>query len=241
VKVRKALIEALPNEDSATYGLWEAYKRKIDGTCHFLRSSGILRFTGDGNLNSYRVFTELASSLISFKGQVGLIVQTGFATDESGKELFDHLLTQGSLTRLLDFENREGFFPAVDSRMRFCLVTLKGGDIETGNAFAQFGWLLHSLDEIDLPERLVILSANDLLLFNPSSRTCPVFTSMHDFAISKVIYQHGQHIYIDEDRRIGKIEFLGELFNMTRDGGHFRVDPIDLCATSIRGKVYTSI
>jgi hypothetical protein len=124
----------------------------------------------------------------------------------------------------LDFENREGFFPDVDSRMRFCLVTLRGEKPRTGEAVAQFGWLLHNIAELSLPERLVSLSGQDLLLFNPSSRTCPVFTSVRDFALSKVIYQHGQHIFIDEGHRVGKIDFLGELFNMTRDAGHFSVE-----------------
>jgi hypothetical protein len=220
-KARKELIQALPLEDPSSHSLWEAYKRKIDATCHFLRSSSILRFTGDGNLNSYRVFTERAASLISLLGQVGLIVQTGFATDESGKELFDHLLTQGKLRRLLDFENRKKFFPDVHAMMRFALVTLSGDKPETGEGSAQFGWLLHSLEELDQPGRLVVLSANDLVLFNPSSRTCPVFTSAKDVEVSRRIYENSVHIYLEPTRRFGNIDFLGELFNMTRDSGHF--------------------
>lgn len=224
-KIRKDLIAALPKEDPTTHASWENYKRYIDDLCHFLKASGALKFTADGNLNSYRVFTELASSLLSSTGQAGLVAQTGLATDESGKELFDHLLTQGLLTRFLDFENREGFFPDVDSRMRFSLVTLRGNKQKIGEATAQFGWLLHNIQELSLPDRLVSLSGKDLLFFNPSSRTCPVFTSVRDFAVSKVIYQHGAHIFIDDDHRIGTIDFLGELFNMTRDSGHFTADP----------------
>jgi len=222
-KLRKSLIESLPEDDPVTHRLWEAHKRAIDGVSHFLRFSGVLRFSVEGNLNSYRVFTELAAKLICLNGRAGLVVQTGLATDESGKELFDYLLTTGRLDRFLDFENRGVFFQDVHQQFRFCLVTLRGNASE--HAHAEFGWLLHSLDELTQPARLVNLSASDLLLFNPSSRTCPVFTSEQDFKVSKIIYEHGQHVYRDTTHRLGQIDFLGELFNMTRDTGHFRHEP----------------
>lgn len=224
-KLRKALIEALPIDDPHTHRLWAEYKRRIDGTCHYLRSSGILRFTGDGNLNSYRVFTELTAKFVGPSGRAGLVAQTGLATDESGKELFDHLLSSGRLSRFLDFENREAFFPDIDSRMRFCLVTVQGSEAAVSGNGAEFGWLLRRLDELVEPGRLVRLNAADLLLFNPSSRTCPVFTSTNDVEVSRRIYKRGQHVMLDENRRFERVDFLGELFNMTRDSVLFLKEP----------------
>lgn len=224
-KIRKELIAHLEETDPPNYRLWEQYKRNIDGICHFLRMSGTLRFTGQGNLNSYRVFTEMACSLISTRGRAGLIAQTGLATDESGKELFEHLLTRGHLQRFLDFENRNGFFPDVDSRMRFCLITLRGSKLNNGEETSEFGWLLHGVEELRQADRLVVLAADDLLLFNPSSHTCPVFFSKRDLAISRGIYERGMHVYLSDTRRLSKIDFLGELFNMTRDAGLFLREP----------------
>jgi hypothetical protein len=226
-KERKALIEALPDNDPPTHRAWESYKRFIDSTCHFLRSSGSLRFTGDGNLNSYRIFTELTASLVASSGRAGLVAQTGLATDESGKELFDHLFSTGRLFRFLDFENRESFFPEVDSRMRFCLVTVQGRGDTTGSRSAEFGWLLQRLNELSQAGRLVNLRPDDLRLFNPSSRTCPVFTSTGDVEVSRRVYWHGEHVMLDEQRRFAQIDFLGELFNMTRDSGLFQREPVD--------------
>ena len=221
-KLRKQLIAQLPVEDPTIHVRWVEHKRGIDGLCHFLKNSGALRFTSEGNLNSYRVFTELSSQMLAPKGRAGLVVQTGLATDESAKELFDHLLSEKRLLRFLDFENRQAFFIDVHQQFRFSLITL--GGLAAGNAdgTAEFGWLLHSLEELATPDRLVRLSAKDLVLFNPTSKTCPVFSSTRDFALSKIIYQHGQHICIDDSHRLGQVDFLGEMFNMTRDSGHFR-------------------
>lgn len=224
-KIRKALIAELPNDDPDTYALWFNYKQVIDKTCHFLRSSGRLQFTGDGNLNSYRIFTELASALINQYGRAGLIVQTGLATDESGKELFDYLLSNNRIVRFLDFENRGVFFSQIHQQFRFCLLTIQGNGFISSKRPSQFGWLLHDLDEIDMLDRLVYLFSDDLRLFNPSSRTCPVLTSTSELEISRLIYRRGQHIDIDRKNRFERIDFLGELFNMTRDSVLFVREP----------------
>ncbi|MGV0133610.1 Eco57I restriction-modification methylase domain-containing protein [Burkholderia gladioli] len=223
-KLRKGLIAALPIDDPATHDLWEFYKRGVDGTCHFLGSSGRLAFTGDGNLNSYRIFTELAAQVVMPTGRAGIVAQTGLATDESGKELFDFLLRSGRLCRFLDFENRGNFFPDVHQQFRFCLITLRGTAGASVDRSAEFGWLLHTLNDLRSAGRTVRLSAEDLELFNPSSRTCPVFTTTRDVEISRQIYSRGQHVMIDDMRRFSRIDFLGELFNMTRDSGAFTKD-----------------
>jgi hypothetical protein len=224
-KTRKSLIASLPNQDPATHQKWETYKRIVDSTCHYLRSSGILRFTCDGNLNSYRIFTEVASQLISSRGRAGLVSQTGLATDESGKELFDHLLRGGRLVRFWDFENRGEFFVDVHQQFRFCLITIAGNSDSNSGRSAEFGWLLHKIEETEAPDRLVHLSASDLLLFNPSSRTCPVLTSQKDVELSRLIYGRSVHIMLNEKDRYERIDFLGELFNMTRDSGLFLKEP----------------
>ncbi len=226
-KLRKQLISQLPIDDPTMHVRWVEHQRGIDGLCHFLKSSGALRFTSEGNLNSYRVFTELSAQLLAPKGRAGLVVQTGLATDESAKELFDHLLSEKRLLRFLDFENRQAFFTDVHQQFRFSLITLGGLAAGSPDGTAEFGWLLHSLEELAIPDRLVRLSASDLVLFNPSSKTCPVFCSTRDFAVSKVIYQHGQHVCIDDAHRLGEVDFLGEMFNMTRDSGHFCKEPAE--------------
>jgi len=147
------------------------------------------------------------------------------ATDESGKEFLAEVLSRGRLVQFLDFENREGFFPDVDSRFRFALLTLCGSKVNRGGRTGEFGWLLHRLEEIHEPERLIHLTGEDLALFNPASGTCPVFQSERDLRINRQIYARGEHISVDSEHRFGEIEFLGELFNMTRDSHLFLSQP----------------
>lgn len=218
-KIRKDLIESLSETDPETNTAWINYKQKIDATCNYLRNGGTLTYTGDGNLNCYRVFTEIATKICSPNGRVGLVVQTGIATDESGKEFFDYLISNGKLIRFLDFENRGEFFPDVHQQFRFCLITIGGkGDLSLK---AEFGWLLRSLGEINEKGRIVQITKNDIALFNPNSSTCPIISSQNELELSRHIYSDYHYISKDNDNKYASVDFLGELFNMTRDSKYF--------------------
>ena len=219
--LRKRLIEDLPNNDATTNQLWIEHKRKIEATSHIVKNAGFYTLSASGNLNTYRLFSELASLILNTTGRTGMIVQSGIATDESGKEFFSTMLKQKRLARLLDFENREGFFPAVDSRFRFSLMTLLGIDSPASGLACEFGWVLGNLEELKVPGRLVYLDSEDLSLFNPNSGTCPTFKSQRDVEINRRIYERSRHLYLNEANRFCAIDFQGELFNLTRDSKLF--------------------
>ncbi len=123
---RKRLIENLKEHNPA---LWTAYQEALHGaesTSRFLRSSGAYPLTGRGDINTYSVFAERMRRLLRPGGRVGVIVPTGIATDDTNKFFFADLVERGELASLFDFENRKKLFPAVDSRMKFCLLTLRG-------------------------------------------------------------------------------------------------------------------
>ena len=225
-KVRKDLIAELPVSDPPLNEKWLQYKRHIFGIGQFIKSSTAFRLSGEGNLNAYRNFTEQTLVVLGPRGRAGMIVQAGLATDETGKELFDFLMQQKRLILFLGFENKKGFFADVHPQFRFCLLTVGGKQILSNAGKATFGWLLHDLDEMTIPNRLVEISASDIALFNPSSKTCPVFLSERDFSVSKRVYTNAHHVWISEQDKFGGIDFLGEFFNMTRDAKLFHDKPV---------------
>lgn len=219
---RKKQIEQLAQTDAYSYQLWATYKREIEGISNLVKQGNLLPLTASGNLNTYRLFSELSSVIVAPSGYIGLIVQTGIATDESGKEFFVEQLSSGRLIEFLDFENRGNFFVDVHAQFRFALITLAGYRIgnqreKNGN----FGWMLKNLEETKMLGRMVSISSDDLFLFNPSSQTSPTFQSQRDLEISRTIYHNASHIFIDNERRFDQIDFLGEMFNLTRDSGLF--------------------
>jgi type I restriction-modification system DNA methylase subunit len=116
--VRKKMIAALQDSPDTLplYTEYAAAKRAVYAESHFLRRSGRVPLTGQGNLNKYAVFAETDRILIETNGRTGVIVPTGIATDARTQFFFKDLVQQGSIATLYDFENRSGLFPAVDSR-----------------------------------------------------------------------------------------------------------------------------
>ena len=221
-EARKKKIRELEAEDPA---LWKRYllaKRFFETTNLFFRDSGRYKLVKSGKLNLYALFAETILSLLNSHGQAGFLVPTGIATDDTTKFYFDHLVQNGRLVSLYDFENREGLFPAVDSRQRFSLITL-GHQIKA----SQFLFFATRSEHLADERRTFTLSSEDIRLFNPNTGTCPTFRSQKDFALTKKIYEKAG-VFIREgaeDENPWGVRFSQGLFNMTSDSALFKTAP----------------
>ena len=175
---RKAAINELPLNNPQLGSLWESHKRSIEGLSKFARSSGRLPLTAVGKINTYSVFAETGRKICGPRGRVGMIVPSGIATDDTTKQFFCDLVDNHSLVSLYDFENREKVFQGIDSRIKFCLLTLTGR--ERPSAEAEFAFFLYRAEQLQDTERRFTLVQEDFALFNPNTRTCPVFRTQRD-------------------------------------------------------------
>ncbi|MFT7841106.1 N-6 DNA methylase [Saccharothrix sp. BKS2] len=224
---RKRLIAAL-RDDPDTLPLFTAYadaKRAVYAESHFLRRSGRMPLTGKGNLNTYAVFAETVRTLAGDHGRAGVIVPTGIATDARTQYFFKDLVLRGSLVTLYDFENREGLFPAVDSRMKFCVLSLAGQALR--EPAAKFAFFLYDPAELDEADKAFTLSPEEIILLNPNTGTCPIFRSRRDAEIILDIYRRVP-VFVEEPDEEGQggsnpwgISFL-RMFDMSHDARFFR-------------------
>ena len=222
---RKQGIAALESSDPELYAQFVAAKRHHDGVGHMVSATGRYPLCGRGRINTYAVFAELMHGLVAEKGRAGIIVPSGIATDDTTKYFFADLVESGSLASLFDFENRRAIFPGVHRSYKFSLLTMRGSTRASGpRAAAEFAFF--ALDPADLrdPERRFNLSAADLALLNPNTRTCPIFRTRRDAEITKGIYQRVPVLIRENDPEGNPwgISFKQGLFNMTRDSGLFR-------------------
>jgi very-short-patch-repair endonuclease len=217
---RKRLIKQLPEVNPA---LWAEYQHALhaaESTSRFLRSSGAYPLTGRGDINTYSVFAERVRLLLSPRGRAGIIVPTGIATDDTNKLFFADVVEKGQLASLFDFENRDKLFPAVDSRMKFCLLTLTGRNVSaSAPAFAFFAT---RADHLRDPRRLFSLTPQDIARINPNTRTLPVFRTRQDADLTRAIYER---VPVLVNERTGEnpwdVRFL-RMFDMSNDSHLFR-------------------
>ncbi len=139
--------------------------------------------TGVGDVNTYALFAETILQIHADSGRAGFIVPTGIATDDSTKAYFGHITQNRRLVSLYDIENREKLFPAVDSRMKFCLLTLGAADQ------AEFVCFATQVSQLADPRRRFTLTPEEFRLINPNTLTCPVFRSERDAELTKKLYR----------------------------------------------------
>lgn len=187
--VRKRMIEALKDSPDTMplYEEFEAGKRKVYAESHFLRRSGRVPLTGQGNLNTYSVFTETDRILLGPKGRAGVIVPTGIATDARTQYFFKKLVREGSIAALYDFENAAPLFPSVHRSFKFSILSLTGRSLR--EPAARFAFFLHDPAELDDAGKAFTLTPEEIGLLNPNTGTLPVFRSRRDAEITLGIYR----------------------------------------------------
>lgn len=183
-------LEHPPLECEAEQRLYQDFisaRRTAEAASVFAHVKGVdggrYPLTGVGDVNTYALFAETIIQITAKTGRAGFIVPTGIATDDSTKAYFGHVAQTGQLASLFDFENREKIFAAVDSRMKFCLLTL--GHSEQ----IEFAFFLTNTQQLADSRRRFALSADDFIRINPNTLTCPVFRSRMDAELTRKIYQ----------------------------------------------------
>lgn len=183
---RREKIRALASEDEPLYAAFGEALRDAGAMAGFIRSSGRYPLSGVGELNTFAMFVESASQLLAADGQLGQVVPSGIATDSPTKDLFADL-SDGRLSALLDFDNRKKIFPAVHSMTKFSVLVATGRRDETRPA--KFAFFLQDPKEAKVSERWVSMTANDIALLNPNTRTCPVFRTVRHAEVTLSAYR----------------------------------------------------
>lgn len=220
---RQARIAALAHEAPDLLDAFRAACRKAEAESHFVRNSGRHPLCGRGDVNAYAVFAETFRSLLAPHGRAGFIVPAGIATDHTTREFFGDLVRQGSLVSFLDFENRRGIFPAVDSRVQFALVTLTGSAKPAPRA--DFLFFAHAVADLADPGRHIELSAADFGLLNPNTATCPLFRTRREADIVRGICGRVP-VLVREDPPANPWDAsFCRMFDMANDSGRFETAP----------------
>lgn len=186
--VRKKLIAKLEIDDPRLFSAYRVGLREINGTNAFVRSGVSYPLCGVGRVNLFALFAEMARSVVNKRGRVGQILPSGIVSDDSTKLFFQEVIEKRELVSFFDFENREGIFSAVHRSFKFGIFTLAGE--RPSNTEAEFVFFATGVDHIKEVDRRFTLSAEDIALLNPTTKTCPIFRGRHDAQLAKTAYRH---------------------------------------------------
>lgn len=221
---RRKRIAAMPTENPELHAAYEKAQENAARMLDFARKSELFPLTGKGDINLYMLFAERAKQLVAVEGLVGLLVPSGIATDDTTKEFFSDLMDRKALVSLYDFENKVGHFEDVHRAFKFTALVFGGTKRATEQA--DFVFFAHDVDETAAAnkQRHIALTAADMKLLNPNTRTCPIFRTRRDADLTRAVYKRVP-ILIDENRKQGgnpwEVKFF-TMFHQTNDAEHFR-------------------
>lgn len=218
---REAALVLLEHSDPALHSEWINQRRTELCTTGFLKGAGRFPLSTQKNVNSYAVFTELGLALIAPTGQLGVVSQSGIATDDIMKPLFQRLIREQSLVSFYDFENRENLFSEVHSSFKFCLLTAAGNAHR--HLQTDFVFFAGNVDDLREDSRHLTLSEHDLSLLNPNTETCSTFRSPEAARLCLSLY--AKHpVLIRESNPAQNLwaTNIRRMFDMAYDSGLFR-------------------
>lgn len=219
---RAKLVEKLQGEEPELFASYQkalAASASLSTYCH---KSDNYPLTGQGDINLYAVFAELASQLVAPHGRVGLLTPSGIASDKTTMDFFASIAETNRLIRLHDFENKKEFFPEVHASFKFCILNF--GGVEATSKAADFVFFAHTIEELEDRNKHIALSGEDIRLLNPNTKTCPIFRTRRDAEITKDMYRRIP-VLIDKNRKGSTgnpwdIQFK-TMFHQTNDAGLF--------------------
>jgi len=178
---------------------------------------------GDGKPYTYKLFLELALSLLKQDGRLGFVVPSGLYTDHGSTHLRTVLLARCRWEWLFGFENRDKVFD-IDSRFKFNpIIVVKGGATESiRTAFMQRDpddWALGIAESLAVPYALAQVER-----FSPRSKAILEIRSARDLAVLEKIYANS--VLLGDAGPDGwGIRYAQGDFNMTSDSALFPPRP----------------
>ncbi|MBX6721935.1 MAG: hypothetical protein IRY92_01655 [Dactylosporangium sp.] len=223
---RRKAIAALATSDEperkALHDEWLRALHEADSISLLLRSSGRYPLTGKGDINTYSVFAETARTVLHPRGQLGIIVPTGIATDATTQHFFRSLVESRSLVALFDFVTNPQIWQEIGhGRMRFSLLVVSGH--RRAASTAEFASMRTHPDQLRPRDSRIRIPAEDLLRLNPNTGTCPMFESRRDAEITLGIYRRVPVLWQEGNpaRNPWGLSFMA-MFHMANDSGLFR-------------------
>ena len=174
------------------------------------------RHQGSADLNTYKLFLELAHGLLHERGRLGFIVPSGIYTDKGTTQLRELFLNDCDWQWLFGFENREKIFD-IHRSFKFCpLVVEKGSQTQAIRA----AFMHRNMDDWERAEDQVLAYPRARVeQFSPYSKAILEIRSDRDLAVLTKLYANSV-LLGDQSENGWGIEYACE-FHMTNDSKLF--------------------
>lgn len=200
---------------------WNAYERSFQGAAAYAKEPAAFSALTVGKIDLYKAFMERFFHLLRNGGRMGIVVPSGFYTDQGCLPLRHLFFGQSRIDCLYGFENRwPTVFTAVDGRFKFILFCTEKGDRTESFRCA---FMEHDPQRLPIIEKdALILSPDKVRKYSPESLNIMEFKSKQDADITEKIYNDWPllHDRLENSWNIS----LTQDFNLTSDSHLFNME-----------------
>jgi len=174
-----------PKNNTVLHETWRRQRCKRKG---YADPEHPYRHQGSADINTYKMFLEVAHALAAGGGQFGFLVPSGIYTDKGSTDLRQLFLSNCEWQWLFGFENREGIFD-IHRSFKFCPVIVKKG----GTTKAIRAAFMHrSLEDWEDAERHVLAYPRERVeQFSPKSKAILEIRTERDLENLQKLYSNG--------------------------------------------------
>lgn len=209
-------------QNAALHKTWRGSRARYRGTSDIEHP---FRHQGSADLNTYKMFVEVAHALLRAGGQLGLIVPGGLYSDKGTGNLRRLLLERCAWRLLYAFQNERKFFRDAHHAQKQCVfIAQKGGIAQGLETMFKLG-IADSPEPEDIPFHLgvgwqpVVLRRAAIDEFSPKSLSLLEIRSKNDLTVLTKLYANG--VLLGDDGPDGwGIKYARE-FDMTNDSKLF--------------------
>ncbi len=184
VKKEDAFSLRTGKQGAELHAIWRKRRAKYHS---LLDQQEPFRYQGSADLNTYKLFLEVAYHLLRQHGYMGLLVPSGIYTDYGSADLRRLFLDKCNWSMLFCFINRQGIFDIHNAFKFVALQVEKGGKTEQLQAtFNQ-----EALADLEQPEQYLFgYPRKQVNRFSPNSLAIVEIQTAHDLAILEKLYSN---------------------------------------------------
>lgn len=240
--IRKRMIAALEKSEPTLFSDFVLATRRAAGEQHLVSSSGRYPLCSRGDLNTFGLFAELGRNTANSEGRLGCILPTGIVTDDPYKFFFQDVVDSRTLISVFDFENQKPHFQDVKRTTKFSLFTAFARNSDQHCDSPEFLFFGYDTPDLNDALRRFPMSPKTIRRINPNTRTCPIFRTRRDAALTGVLHE-AHDVLVRENAEDGNAwaVHLTTLFHMSGDSGLFNFQgEFKSSGYELRGNVWTN-
>lgn len=216
---------ALSRSKEKSASLHAVWKRSREARHGYSDPRHPYRHQGSGDLNTYKLFLEMALRLLARGGRMGFLTPSGIYSDLGTQELRQLFLSQADWSHLYAFQNERFIFPGVDHRFKIVALNVTKADrtahIRTEFRLGPGGSPTADEAERDLTsdESYIRVPAASVTRFSPRSSALLELKNEREFGMLDRIVEAG--VPLGEAGSGGWMFRYTTEFHMTNDSSSF--------------------